>query len=209
MGVETWDAGPVNIWEPTTHRKVHLVGWNQEVRSSNKAVTFLDIWDGAGNDDISVGAVNTTIWHNSGNDRYFIESGINATIHNGVGFKDVGTKFLLGKVQVIEEAAWAYPVANTNRNIHVVANYVDVDSGFGDDTIDVWGTFGAKVADRGGNNTIKVHGIAKVEVYSGDGNDYIVVGGFYAVMADSGGNNVVDASGLAAEVYTGWGSDMI
>lgn len=43
MGVETWDAGPVNIWEPTTHRKVHLVGWNQEVRSSNKAVTFLDI----------------------------------------------------------------------------------------------------------------------------------------------------------------------
>lgn len=63
MGVETWNDGYVNVWEPTCDRKVHLTGWgNHTVRSSNKAVTYLTIWDGAGNDDISVGALNTTIY---------------------------------------------------------------------------------------------------------------------------------------------------
>ena len=60
MGVETWNRGNVNVWEPTTNRKVHLEGTGPHtVRSSNKAVTYLTIWDGAGDDDISVGSLNT------------------------------------------------------------------------------------------------------------------------------------------------------
>lgn len=51
MGVETWNDGYVHIWEGTTDRKVHLTGsGHHSVYTTNYAITYLSIWDGAGNE---------------------------------------------------------------------------------------------------------------------------------------------------------------
>lgn len=179
LGVETWNDGYVNVWEPTCDRKVHLTGWgNHTVRSSNKAVTYLTIWDGAGNDDISVGALNTTIYASSGSDRYYIESGINATIYNGSGYKDVGSNYLAGSLNIYESNWWS------QRNIHVSALNSYVQSGYGNDTINVFGLASAIVEDAGGNNTISLCGAGYLKAQTGNGNDVV-------------------------HLYTGWNTDLI
>jgi len=184
MGVETWNDGYVNVWEPTTDRKVHLSGWGgHTVRSSNKAVTYLTIWDGAGNDDISVGALNTAIYANSGNDRYFIESGINATIYNGSGYKDVGSNYLAGSINVYETNWWS------QRNIHVSAYYSYVQSGFADDTISAYGLSQAIVEDAGGNNTVHLGGAGYLKATLGHGsNDVHLWSGWNTDIIQSSGN---------------------
>ena len=229
MGLETWDSGPVNIWEPTTNRKVHLMGWGQEVRASNKAVTFLDIWDSPGNDDIAVGAVNTTLWGNAGNDIIKIESGINATLHLGEGFKDVSSGYLLGFVKIYEYLpAWQGPVWNTDRHIKVAASVLELFSGFGNDTVIGFGLLYVKIVDRGGNNHIEARGIgATVEtgdgdddifvsaagssISSGDGNDHIRVEGLFAFVKDAWrlGNKHVSLGAAYTRVETGWGDDFV
>ena len=223
MGVETWNRGNVNVWEPTTNRKVHLEGTGPHtVRSSNKAVTYLTIWDGAGDDDISVGSLNTHILANAGNDRYHIESGINAIIENGAGYKTVSSDYIAGTLTIQEKNWWS------SRYIDVRAGTVYMQTGYGNDTIKVFGLWNATVNDAGGNNNIDARG-AGVKVTTGSGNDVIFVSGVSAQVwcgdgadtvtlegldtrlwaANTWGNKQVTAYAGGAYIYTGHGNDRI
>ncbi|MDP4299286.1 calcium-binding protein [Leptothrix discophora] len=184
MGVETWNYGDVNIWEGVTDRTVHLEGGGPHtVRASNKAITYLRIFDGAGNDDISVGALNTEIYSGSGNDRYFIESGINATIYNGSGYKNVGSNYLAGSINVYETNWWS------QRNTQVSARYSYVQSGFADDTISAYGLSQALVEDAGGNNTVHLSGSGYLKASLGHGSNNVHLwSGWGADIVQSGGN---------------------
>jgi len=184
MGVETWDEGDVNIWEGTTDRKVHLTGSGpHSVYTTNYAITYLSIWDGAGNDTISVGALNTTIYANSGNDRYFIESGINARIDSGAGFKNIATNYLAGSLNIYESNWWS------QRRIDVSAWHSYIQSGNANDTISAYGLSQAIVEDAGGNNTVALSG-----------------GGY--LKADLGWGSIKNGSDTV-HLYTGWKADLI
>lgn len=159
------------------------------LRASSKAITFLDLWDSPGNDDIAVGAVNTTLWGNAGNDLIKIESGINATLHLGEGFKDVRSNYLLGFVKIYEyKPAWEGPVWNTDRHINVAASALELYSGFGNDSVIGFGFFFVKIADRGGNNHIEARGIG-ADVETGDGDDDIFVSAAGSSISSGDGND--------------------
>jgi|GEM_PF-4374335 len=184
MGVETWNDGYVHIWEGTTDRKVHLTGsGHHSVYTTNYAITYLSIWDGAGNDDISVGALNTTIYANSGNDRYVIESGINATIESGAGFKNIATNYLAGSLNIFESDWWS------QRQVNVSAWYSYVQSGNGNDSISAYGLSQAIVEDAGGNNTLALSG-----------------GGY--LKANLGFGSIKNGTDTV-HLYTGWKADLI
>ncbi|MDR6394778.1 calcium-binding protein [Herbaspirillum seropedicae] len=184
MGVETWNDGYVNIWEGTTDRRVHLTGSGpHSVYTTNYAITYLSIWDGAGNDDIAVGALNTTIYANSGNDRYFIASGINARIDNGAGRKNIATNYLAGSLNIYESNWWS------ERHINVSARHSYIQSGNANDTISAYGLSQAIVEDAGGNNTVALSG-----------------GGY--LKADLGWGSIKNGSDTV-HLYTGWKADLI
>ncbi|WP_288393289.1 calcium-binding protein [uncultured Herbaspirillum sp.] len=184
MGVETWNDGYVNIWEGTTDRKVHLTGsGSHSVYTTNYAITYLSIWDGAGNDDIVVGALNTTIYANSGNDRYFIASGINARIDSGAGLKNIATNYLAGSLNIYESKWWS------QRHINVSAWHSYVQSGNANDTISAYGLSAAIVEDAGGNNTVTLSG-----------------GGY--LKADLGWGSIKNGSDTV-HLHTGWKADLI
>lgn len=210
MGVETWNDGYVNVWEGTTDRKVHLTGGGSHtVRSSNKAVTWLSIWDGAGNDDISVGALNTNIYANSGHDRYYIESGINATIYNGSGYKDVGSNYLAGSISVYETNWWS------QRHVHVSAYNAYVQSGHHNDQLSAYGLSSAVIEDAGGNNTLTLSGAGFLKAKMGGGRDVVHLHtGWKTDLVKSGGSLEVhnhNHRGGDTSVWTDgghWGSSL-